>query len=435
MKLPSHLTVSNNNLFIGGHDCNLLASEYGTPLYVTSEDRILQNYSDFFKALKTHYDPVRILYAAKDNGNLAIFRALAQLGAGADVFSTGELRLAEIAGMPHDRLLFNGSSKTKEDLALAVEKGVTVTLDSIDELHKLDTIADESRSKAQVSFRVNPAINVPTHPKIATGLSTSKFGIPHQKIIPAYMEALSCENITPAGIHCHIGSQILATEPFVKATEVMMQLACELHDLSIRFSFVDLGGGLGIPYRHGVDKAPSYREYADAVMPVFLKGIKEMNEHPQLWVEPGRSLVADSTVLLTRVNSVKEAHRRFVNVDAGFNLLIRPTMYEAYHEIVVANKADSPCTAEYTITGPICETGDVFAEGRLLPEIKAGDLVALLDTGAYGFSMSSQYNTRPRCAEVILKGRDKSLMRRKETIEDITRTMVTPPWQDEPRRS
>ena len=429
MKLPHHLTIKNGHLHINGHDCVALARTYGTPLYVTSEDRICEQFERYQKALTSRYPKVRVLFAAKANGNLAVKRALARRGAGADVFSSGELHLALDAGIPAEKLLFNGSSKTPGDLDLAVEKGVKVSVDSLDELHQLDSAAQAAGKKAKISFRVNPALIIPTHPKIATGLSTSKFGIPHQEIPAAYREAMSCINLEPVGIHCHIGSQILAIEPFVQAAEVMVRLAKELTDMGVKLEFIDLGGGLGIPYHHDTDPSPTPEDYAAHVVPVFKAGIDACGIAPELWVEPGRSLVADSTVLLTRVNSTKSAHKKFANVDAGFNLLIRPAMYDAYHEVIVANKADAPLTTEYTITGPICETGDILAADRKLPQVAAGDIIAVLDTGAYGYAMSSQYNCRPRCPEVLIQDAQVSLMRRGETTGDITATMQYPPWQ------
>jgi diaminopimelate decarboxylase len=429
VKLPHHLSVKKGHLHINGVDCVELAQKYGTPLYVTSEDRVSEQFERYKQALSSQYPKIRILFAAKANGNLAVIRALARLGAGADVFSSGELHLALNAGIPAEKLLFNGSSKTPGDLALAVGKGVRVSVDSLDELHQLDKVAGAAGKKAMIAFRVNPALEVPTHPKIATGLATSKFGIPHKEIPNSYREALSCENIQPVGIHCHIGSQILDVEPFVRAAGVMVRIAKEITDMGVRLEFIDLGGGLGIPYHHDTDPAPTPEEYAEKVVPVFKAGVEACGITPELWVEPGRSLVADSTVLLTRVNSTKSAHKRFANVDAGFNLLIRPAMYDAYHEVIVANKADDPLTTEYTVTGPICETGDILAADRKLPQIAAGDIIAVLDTGAYGFAMSSQYNCRPRCPEAMIQGSHVSQIRRAENIDDITGTMQYPPWQ------
>jgi len=428
--LPSHLTVRDGRLRIGDHDTVDLAERFGTPLYVTDEDRIRENFRRLSGALTAHYPKVRILYAAKANGNLAVFKTLASMGAGADVFSAGEVALALGAGMLPSSLLFNGSSKTPADLALAVEKGIRVSVDSPDELRQLDAAAGEAGRTVDIAFRVNPAIEVPTHPKIATGLATSKFGIPAGAILDAYREALALEHTNPVGLHCHIGSQILAVEPFAREVEVLIDVARDLIDIGVEPSFIDIGGGLGIPYQRETDRAPTPEEYAGAIMPVFLRGIKDLGIEPELWVEPGRWLVADSTLLLTRVNSVKTAHKTFANVDAGFNLLVRPTMYDSYHEVVAANKADAPAVREYSVTGPICETGDILAKDRMLPELAAGDLIAVLDAGAYGFAMSSQYNSRPRCAEVLLAGEKAALMRRAETIDDLTAAMVTPPWQE-----
>jgi diaminopimelate decarboxylase len=429
VRLPPHLAIKNGHLHISGLDCCDLAGQYGTPLYVTSEDRVCDQFRSYKKALSARYPDVQVLFAAKANGNLAIMRALARLGAGADVFSSGELHLALQAGMAPERLLFNGSSKSKDDLRLAVEKDVKVSVDSLDELHQLDATAGAAGKEAEIAFRVNPALEVPTHPKIATGLATSKFGIPHKEIPAAYREALSCRNIRPVGIHCHIGSQILDVEPFARAAEVMVRIAKELTQMGIALEFIDLGGGLGIPYHHDTDPAPTPEDYAARVVPVFKAGVGACGISPELWVEPGRSIVADSTVLLTRVNSTKSAHKQFINVDAGFNLLIRPAMYDAYHEVIAANKADAPLETDYTVTGPICESGDILAPDRRLPRLAAGDIIAVLDAGAYGFAMSSQYNSRPRCPEVLIHGGQASLMRRGETIADLTAAMQQPPWQ------
>ena len=431
MNLPPHLTIRGEHLWIGEHDTVDLARTWGTPLYVTDQARIAACYTAWRDALSAEYSRVRILYAAKANGNLAVLRTLAGLGAGADVFSSGELHLALSAGMQPGSLLFNGSSKSRSDLALAVEKGVPVSVDSLDELRQLDATAAAAGKTARIAFRVNPAVDVPTHPKIATGLATSKFGIAHHLIPSAYKEALACSHIEPVGIHCHIGSQILAVEPFARACEVMMRIIGEISGMGVRLEFVDLGGGLGIPYHRGEgETSPAPSDYARAVVPLFRDGIREAGISPELWIEPGRSLVADSTILLAGINSIKPAHKNFVNVDAGFNLLIRPAMYDSWHEVIAANKAGKAGMVIYTIAGPICETGDILAHDRLLPGLSAGDLIAVLDAGAYGFAMSSQYNSRPRCPEVLLNGTEAAPMRRGEDIGDLTRTMEIPPWQE-----
>lgn len=423
MKLPVSLNVKEGHLHIGGEDCIQLASHWGTPLFVIDGDRIVENYRRYINALRAYYARVRVLYAAKANGNIAILRLLSEEGAGADVFSSGEILIALKAGMAPSNLLFNGNSKSAADLTLAVEHNIRVSVDSLDELALLESIAKTHGSTIEVAFRVNPSISVPTHPKIATGLKTSKFGIPHEKILEAYDIALQHDHIQPVGIHCHIGSQILDMGPFARAAEVMVALVQELKDRGVNIKFIDLGGGLGIPYHHDTDPSPGPEDYAAAVMPIITKGMEEANITPEFWVEPGRYLVGDSTVLLTRVNSIKSAHRTFVNIDAGFNLLVRPVLYGAYHEVIVANKASSPPEAYYTLAGPICEAGDLLAEDRHLPRIVAGDLIAILDAGAYGFAMSSQYNGRPRCPELLIEKGRISLIRQRETIDDILRLM------------
>ena len=227
---------------MGEHDLVGLAGEFGTPLYVTDESRILDNYTRYLNALTLRYSKSKVLYAAKANGNLALLRALGRLGAGADVFSSGELELALSAGMKPAALLFNGSSKSPADLSLAVEKDVTISVDSLDELHQLDRAAATAGKTARISFRVNPALHIPTHPKIATGVATSKFGIAHDRILAAYREALACRNVRPVGVHCHIGSQILEVEPFARAAAVMVQVATGLTEIGVELEFIDLGG-------------------------------------------------------------------------------------------------------------------------------------------------------------------------------------------------
>ena len=275
--------------------------------------------------------------------------------------------------------------------------------------------AAKARSKGVDPLRLEGALRRPAVQRMwETRLGHQVRDLPHLEVV---------------GVACHIGSQILSVEPFARACEVMVRIAGVITDMGVRLKFIDLGGGLGIPYHRPDDHAPTPTEYAEAVMPVFRKGITAAGISPSLWIEPGRSLVADSTILLTRVNSVKTAHRTFVNIDAGFNLLVRPVMYDSYHEVLTANRADQRGTTLCTVAGPICETGDILASDRFLPDPVAGDILALLDCGAYGFAMSSQYNSRPRCPEILLKGNMAALMRRGETTSDLTCTMQSPPWQ------
>lgn len=412
--IKDHLEIRNNHLIIGGADTTELAQRYGTPLYVTNESRVIEN----FRSYREAFPEADIYYAAKANGSFAILRMLARQGAGADVFSYGELYMALLAGIPREKILFNGNSKTDFELAKAVEMGIKISVDSQDELHVLSEMADRAGKTVQIAFRVNPDVSPQTHPKISTGLRTSKFGIPSEETVAIYREAKELPGISPCGIHCHIGSQILDTSPFTEATQKMMDLVEKVVELGIDLEFVDMGSGLGIPYRKD-ERAPTPQDHSDAILPIFKERTEALGITPRLILEPGRYIVADTTILLTRVNTVKKAAKNFVGVDAGFNLLVRPTMYDSYHYAVVANKAASPPEGIYTIVGPICETGDVFAKDRELPGIEKSDLIALLDAGAYGFSMSSQYNGRPRCAEVLVRDGAADIIRSGEDVGDL----------------
>ena len=419
-EIPGHLEVKGGHLHIGGADTVELAKEYGTPLYVTSEDRLRDNYRRFAKAFKD----TQIFFAAKSNNNLVVQRILAQEGAGADAFSDGEIYLARLAGIPAQKILFTGNSKTDAELAYAVEAGVMVSIDSHDELISLSKIAKAHGKKMNVAFRVNPAISGDTHPKLATGLQISKFGIPREEIVDTYRDAAKLPGIDPVGIHCHIGSQILEVSPYVETVNRMMDLVAKISKF-IDLEFVDIGGGFGIPYQKDV-KAPAPQDYAKAILPLFRKRCKEIGIEPELHIEPGRYIVADTTVLLTHVNTVKKAYSTFIGVDAGFNTLIRPAMYDSYHEVVVANKADKKIADTYTVAGPICESGDILAKDRKLPKVQKDDIIALLDAGAYGFCMSSQYLARPRAAEVLVHDGQAELIRKRETYDDMLQNQLIP---------
>ncbi len=412
--IKNHVEIRNNHLIIGKADTTELAELYGTPLYVTNESRVIENFSSYRKA----FPHAGIYYAAKANGSFAVLRILAKQGAGADVFSYGELYMALLAGIPKEKILFNGNSKTDFELQKAVEIGVKVSVDSRDELYTLSEIAQKAKKDVEIAFRVNPDVSPKTHPKISTGLRTSKFGIPSEEVVRIYQEASLLPGISPSGIHCHIGSQILDTSPFREAVHKMMDFVEKVTSLGIDLKFIDMGSGLGIPYRKD-ERAPTPQDHADAILPVFEERTSSLGISPKLILEPGRYIVGDTTILLTRVNTVKKAAKNFVGVDAGFNLLIRPAMYESYHHAIVANKAASPPEETYTIAGPICETGDILAHDRELPHIEKGDLIALLDAGAYGFSMSSQYNGRPRCAEILVKNGETDVIRGREDIEEL----------------
>ena len=395
-------------------------AKLGTPIYITSKAKLEEN----LKAYRKAFPNARLLYAVKANNNISIMKIISKYGFGADVFSDGELYLALLAGFKPETILFNGNSKSEKEIRMGVRAGTYFSVDSIDELNTLSEIAVEEGVEVKIAFRINPDISPETHPKIATGLRTSKFGIPWEQVSDAYRLAIDLPNVIPVGVHCHIGSQITDLSPFVEALNRLFDIAEILEDKGVEIEFLDLGGGLGIDYTG--EGAPTPEDFASKILPVFRQRSSELSSKPELWLEPGRSIVGNTTVLLTRVNAVKKTHKNFVAVDAGFNLLLRPAMYNAYHRVVVANKMDGEAEEVYTIVGPICESGDVLAEDRKLPRVERGDLIAIFDTGAYGFVMSSQYNGRPRCAEVLVDKDRYYVIREAESYPDLLGKQVLP---------
>jgi diaminopimelate decarboxylase len=415
------LSRRNGVLFIEDVSTVEIAEEYGTPVYVTSKSQLERN----IEAYKRAFPKAEKLYAVKANNNLALMKIIALSGFGSDVFSSGELYLALLAGFKRERILFNGNSKSDSEIEMGISANVKFSVDSLDELNTIESIAEREGKKVEIAFRINPDIDPKTHPKIATGLRESKFGIPEEEAIKAYEIALSMKKVIPKGIHCHIGSQILETSPFVSAMRKIGRIAMELEKLGVELEFIDMGGGLGIDYEGRGAITPE--DLARDFLPAFEDVLSVLKSEPKLWLEPGRSIVGNTTILLTRVNAVKKGYRNFVAVDAGFNLLIRPAMYGAYHRVLVANKEGGEEDI-YTIVGPICESGDVLAKDRKLPKVEKGDLIAILDAGAYGFSMSSQYNGRPRCAEVIVHCSRTALIRERETLSDLISRQRIPEW-------
>jgi diaminopimelate decarboxylase len=418
----SHLTAHDDHLFIEGADCANIAHEFGTPLYITSEARLRENIRAYHKA----FPEADKYFAVKANGNLTILRILAKEGAGADVFSSGELIVAGLAGIPREKMLFNGNSKGVRDHRAALASGIRISVDSREELDSLSQTATKAGCEAEILFRINPDVSPRTHPKIATGLRSSKFGIPSEQVAETYRKAIKLPGIRPVGLHCHIGSQILDVSPFIEAMTRMMDVAEQVVNVGGDINAIDIGGGLGIQY-HRDTPAPTPADLSAGVLQIFKERCRGLGINPKLILEPGRSIVADTTIMITKVNVVKRAHVNFVAVDAGFNVLARPMLYGAYHHVVVANKAERRPEETYTVVGPICETGDVLAKDRVLPKIERGDILAFLDAGAYGFSMASQYNGQPRPAEVLVSGSNAELIRRAEDYSALLQGQRIPP--------
>ncbi|MFH1787901.1 MAG: diaminopimelate decarboxylase [Candidatus Altiarchaeota archaeon] len=403
-----------------------LAKEHGTPLYVYDGDLIRDSFTSFRDAFTERYPNVRVCYAVKANSSLAILRLLARQGCGADVVSGGELSIALKAGVRAGDIVYTSNSKSPGELELALNQGVTVTHGNVDELKILAGIAGNAGKTARVAFRVNPDVSAATHPKIATGIRNTKFGL-HLKddlAFKAYEKASGMTEIQVVGLHCHIGSQITETESFEEAVSKMMDFAARLEDeLHLRLEFIDVGGGLGISY-HGKETL-CLSEFADAIVNAFTKGAEKLSYEPTLVLEPGRYIVGPAGVLLAGVNSVKKTpYKNFINVDAGFNTLARPAMYDAYHRVRILGKKGGK--EKYDIAGNVCESGDILARDRILPTPSRGDVITILDAGAYGFSMASEYNTCPLPAEVLVRNGNAELIRRRRTVEDVLNGQVIP---------
>lgn len=393
-----------------------LAKRFGTPLYVYDEKRIRENFGEFRAA----FPGAKICYAYKANTSLAICSILRQEGAAADVVSQGELRMALKVGVKPEDIIFTNNAKTKEELEFAIDSGVIIDVDSLDELNSISEIG----KPAKISFRVNPAVDPKTHPKIATGMKDSKFGLHLEGDIAleAYKKAKEL-GIEIAGVQMHIGSQITDMTAFEDATKKLMDFVLQLKESGITLKFIDIGGGLGISYE-GED-TPKPKDLAAKVLPIIKEYYTKIGYESELWLEPGRYLVANAGVLLCQVQSVKKTpYKNFVNVDCGFNTLARPVLYDSFHRIKVLGKKGSEET--YDIAGNICESGDILGKDRELPAVEKGDVLAVLDAGAYGFSMASQYNCRPRPAEILVRENSVEVIRERETWDDLWRGEKVP---------
>jgi len=406
----------SGELYFDGVSSNDLANEFDTPLYVISERRIRNNYGRLFKALARNYGKVRIYYAMKANANLSVLKALKSEGAYVDAVSPGEVFLALKAGFAPERILFTGTSVRNDELEFLVSSKVSTNVDSLSQLDRLLKLT----VPVLLSVRVNPEMGAGHHTHVVTAGEHSKFGLWETDALRAF-ETANKAGVERFGIQMHVGSGVLGVEPFIQALDKLLDIAKKVHNrLGVQFEFIDMGGGLGVPYTPD-DSELDLTLFADKVLALFKLRLEEYGlGKPVFCVEPGRYLVSDACVLLTTVNTIKVTpHKRFVGIDAGFNTLVRPTMYGSYHHIVAANKLDSLETETYDVVGPICESGDALAKDRLLPKVKEGELLAVLNAGAYGFSMSSQYNARPKAAEVMVKEGKAVLVRKREQFGDL----------------
>lgn len=400
----------DGRLYAEDVDLTALAAEYGTPCYVYSRATIERHWRAFDQALANRKHLV--CYAVKANSNLAVLNVLARLGAGFDIVSVGELERVLRAGGDPAKVVFSGVGKRADEMRRALEVGIRCfNVESEAELHRLNAVAGELGKRAPVALRVNPDVDAGTHPYISTGLKENKFGIDIQAAPAIYAEAARLPHIEVVGVDCHIGSQLTSVAPFVDALDRVLLLLDQLAAQGIEIKHLDLGGGLGIRYRD--EDPPLPADHADAVL-------ARLGARPQeIITEPGRAIVGNAGVLLTRVEYLKcTPYRNFAIVDAAMNDLIRPTLYGAWQQILPVVPREGGVRRSYDVVGPVCETGDFLGKDRELA-IEPGDLLAVRSAGAYGFVMSSNYNTRPRAAEVMVDGAQAYLVRQRETLEQL----------------
>jgi diaminopimelate decarboxylase (EC 4.1.1.20) len=401
--------MRNNILYIGQAKASTIADKYGTPLYVYNEDTIRMKYDSLIENIT--YPKTEIYYACKANYNLTILRMLRDLGAGIDAVSPEEVYLALKAGFSHNKILFTGNNVTDEEMKFVKNHNVLINIDSLSQLKRYGGMYPDS----EISIRINPNVGAGHHAHVITGGPESKFGIYYTRT-DEIKRIASDYNLKIIGIHMHIGSGILDPEPFLLGIRSLLSTAKEFKGLE----FIDIGGGLGIPYKPK-ERQLDLKKFGQKLGEIF-DSWSENYGKVALRLELGRYLVAESGVLLTRVNTVKKTpYRTFIGVDTGFNHLIRPILYGAYHKIIAVNKVSHEKTQKVDVCGNICESGDLFARDRIMPEIEEGDLLAITNVGAYGFSMSSNYNFRPRPSEVLVSDGKMRLIRRRETIEDMLR--------------
>jgi diaminopimelate decarboxylase len=405
-----------------------LVTEFGTPLYVYSQTQLLKNFRSLKESISKSSKDNFVSYALKANSNIEILRLLSLEGAGASVVSGGELRVALRTGFDPNKITFDGPGKTDEEITYALKSNIyAIDVESLQELHVINEIAGQLGVKARICIRVNPHIDAKTHPYISTGLSENKFGIAIDDSVEAYRIASTLPNIEITGIHCHIGSQITDLSVFIESAESIEKFVRELKiNESIVLKHINFGGGQAVTYHNVIQHSSlhdnveeksaifSIEDYAKIVMPILMKTGCTIN------IEPGRSIVANSGVLLTNVLYTKSnGNKNFVIVDAGMNDLIRPSLYHAYHQIVPVSLHTNSVHNTVDIVGPICETGDFLAQDRNLPIVRRGDLLAVMCIGAYGYVLASNYNLRTRAAEILISGNSYHVIRERELVDDI----------------
>ena len=418
-----HFAYNNGILHAENVNLKELAKEVGTPFYVYSTATLERHFSVMNEAFAgTEH---LLCYAMKANSNQAVLKTMAALGAGMDVVSEGELRRALAVGVPARKIVFSGVGKTAKEMALALREGIACfNVESEPELELLSQVASRVGQRASVSIRVNPDVDAKTHAKITTGKADNKFGISYLRASEVYGRAAALPNIDVVGVDMHIGSQITELAPFEQAFKLMAVLVEQLKSEGHNIRHLDLGGGLGVPYRGDNDIPPHPDEYAAMVKRTLGHlGLKYM-------MEPGRMIVGNAGILVSRVIYIKENEgHTFIIQDAAMNDLIRPTLYDAFHEIIAIEESRNAETQDADVVGPVCETGDYLAKKRRMPKLEQGDLLATMTAGAYGAVQSGTYNTRPLVAEVLVNGDQWALVRPRQTYEELIGLDKLAPWQ------
>jgi diaminopimelate decarboxylase len=415
-----HFQHRDGVLYAEDVNINELAEKVGTPFYVYSSATLRRHVRVVREAFAGI--PTLMAYAMKANSNQAVLKIMASEGCGADVVSGGELQRALAAGIPAEKIVFSGVAKTIAEMRQGLEAGIKCfNVESEPELERLSMVASDMGLTARVSVRVNPDVDARTHAKISTGKSENKFGIPYKRAREVYRRIAELPNIVAVGVDMHIGSQITDLEPFGNAFGLMAELVEALRADGHDIHHVDVGGGLGIPYHHDQEAPPHPEAYAAVVRD------KVGQLGCSLVIEPGRLLVGNAGVLITKVEYVKEGSSNFIIVDAAMNDLIRPTLYEAHHDVELVNQSNlPPITGD--IVGPVCETGDYLAKGRTIPGVKEGDLLSIMSAGAYGAVMASTYNSRPLIPEVLVDGPRSHVIRPRKSIEELLALDSVPDW-------
>jgi diaminopimelate decarboxylase len=422
------LEYQNNSLYFNDFNVQDLAKQFGTPIYITNEQTIRKRYKALKNVIDSIYKENDIHYAVKANSNLSIIKILNSEGSFFDCTSQGEVYTCLKAGIEPNKIIYTGNMFTDEEFEYAVNNDILVNLDSLSQLPRLVRVHEKlGKRKKGVSFRINPEFGAGHHTHTITAGKEIKFGILDNQVIEAYQKAKKL-GFKTFGIHQHIGSGIINPQDFEKAVKKYLDTIRNLAKiLQIKFEFVDFGGGLGIPYRPE-EEPLDLKIYKNLVVKPFKKLIEEMDiGSPVFKIEPGRYLSAESTILVTKINTIKDnGYKLFAGVDAGFNTLVRPTMYGSYHHIIPCSRSGEEIIYEYDIAGPICESGDILGRNRKLFELKEHDLLAILDAGAYGYVMSSSYNSRPRPAEILINNGDTFLIRKAETIDELLASQSIP---------